>query len=236
MFKKRSQKLERIDTGDYTAAEYERFLREIKFINRYTGDLRAIRKTLFRNIEREKLADFSVLDVGAGSGEMLRATANFARRTGCKSVLTGIELNSRSAMAILSDSAAFPEITSVRGDALVLPFANNAFDYAVCSLFTHHLSDENIVKVISEMDRVASRGIFVTDLHRHPMAYVFYKLFCVVFRISPLVREDGSLSILKSFKPDELRLLAERARLKNAVVERSFPFRLILERRQPACK
>ncbi|MEJ7849069.1 MAG: methyltransferase domain-containing protein [Pyrinomonadaceae bacterium] len=228
MFKTRSLKLERIDTGDYTGDEYDHFLREIKFINRFTGDLRALRKTLFRDIKHEGLAKFSVLDVGAGSGEMLRAIAEFAGRTGRKSQLAGLELNERSAKAILEDSSNFQGLTSVRGNALALPFADDAFDYAICSLFTHHLSDEDIVKVISEMDRVACRAIFVTDLHRHPMAYVFYKVFCFAFRISPLVTEDGSLSILKSFKPEELKKFGKAAGLKNASVYRSFPFRLIL--------
>lgn len=230
MFKTRSLKLERIDTGDYTDDEYDRFLREIKFINRYTGDLRALRKTLFRDIEREDLASFSVLDVGAGSGEMLREIAKFADSKKRFCMLTGIELNIRSARAILADSANFPEITAVQGDAIVLPFAENAFDYAVCSLFTHHLTDEQIIKVISEMDRVSRRGIFVTDLHRHPLAYAAYKILCIIFRVSPLVRQDGSLSILRAFKPRELEVLAQRAAWADYRVERRFPFRLVLRK------
>ncbi|MDQ2746408.1 MAG: hypothetical protein M3T96_04005, partial [Acidobacteriota bacterium] len=66
MFKTRSLKLERLDTGDYTAEEYERFLREIAFINRRIGDEKALRETLLHEIERENLSSFSVLDVGAG--------------------------------------------------------------------------------------------------------------------------------------------------------------------------
>jgi hypothetical protein len=78
------------------------------------------------------------------------------------------------------------------------------------------------------MKRVTRRKIFVIDLHRHRTAYALYKIFCAAFRISPLVREDGSLSILRSFKPDELRALAEQANLENISVERYFPFRLVL--------
>ena len=72
VFEKRSTELERIDTGDYTPAEYATFLREIAFINRYFGDQRALKKTLLREIEREDLREFSVLDVGCGSGELMR--------------------------------------------------------------------------------------------------------------------------------------------------------------------
>ncbi len=228
VFAKRSKKLERIDTGDYTAAEYDLFLHEIKFINSVTGDLKALQNTLLPDIRGNKLTQFSVLDVGAGSGEMLRAVANFAKDAGLKCTLTGLELHKRSAEAILQDSAGFPEINAVRSNALMLPFADNTFDYSICSLFTHHLRNEDVVNVISEMNRVSRRGIFVTDLHRHPLAYVFYTVFCLVFRISPLVREDGLLSILRSFKPEELRELGEQAGIKNASIKRSFPFRLVL--------
>lgn len=229
MFATRSLKLERIDIGDYTPQEYERFLREIRLINRFVGDSRALRKTLLREIESRDLKEFSVLDVGAGSGELLREIGKFARRQKRKVNLCGLELNARSAGAILEESRSFAEIKSVRANALDLPFADKSFDYAVSSLFTHHLSDENIVRSLSEMSRVASRKIFVIDLHRHRLAYLSYKMFCAGFRISPLVSEDGSLSILRSFKPNELNEFAQKAGLKNISVKRIFPFRLVLE-------
>lgn len=228
MFETRSLELERIDTGNYTPQEYERFLREIRFINRFAGDSRALRKTLLRDIERENLQQFSVLDVGAGSGELLREIADFAQKQNRKARLCGLDLNERSADAIFKESKNFAEIKSVQANALSLPFADKTFDYAISSLFTHHLPDDGVVKTFREMKRVTRRKIFVIDLHRHRTAYALYKIFCAVFSISPLVRQDGSLSILRSFKPDELRGLAERAKLENITVKRYFPFRLVL--------
>jgi ubiquinone/menaquinone biosynthesis C-methylase UbiE len=227
-FQNRSYKLERIDTGDYTPEEYDRFLREIRLVNRFAGDNRALKKTLLREIERENLREFSVLDLGAGSGELLRVIAKFASKQRRKANLSGLELNARSAKAILEESKDFAEIKSIRGDALNLPFAENSFDYAICSLFTHHFTDENIVKILLEMSRIARRKIYLIDLHRHKMAYLFYQIFCAAFRISPLVIEDGSLSILRSFNPEELKHLAEQAKLENISVKRYFPFRLVL--------
>jgi ubiquinone/menaquinone biosynthesis C-methylase UbiE len=228
MFQTRSEKLERIDTGDYTPEEYERFLREIGFINRNLGDVRALKKSLFQEVEGKKLIEFSVLDVGAGSGEFLREISKFAKATNRKAKLYGLELNEISAKSILRESKSFTEIEAIRADALKLPFADNSFDYAICSLFTHHFSDTGIVEILSEMARVSSRGIFVIDLYRHPLAYFSYKVFCRIFGISPLVTQDGSLSVLRSFKPQELKTLGENARLQNVEVKRVFPFRLVL--------
>ena len=228
MFETRSLRLEKIDTGDYTSAEYNRFLHDIRLVNRFAGDKRALQKTLLRDIARENLRDVSVLDVGAGSGELLRGIGKFSRRQKIRSKLFGLELNTRSAEAILEESKNFPEINSIQGNAVKMPFADNSFDYAISSLFTHHLADEDIIRTLLEMKRVARRKIFVIDLHRHPLAYFFYKIFCIAFRISPLVRHDGSLSILRSFKPDELTELGRKAGLENISVEKIFPFRLVL--------
>lgn len=229
MFATRSLKLERIDTGDYTPEEYDRFLHEIRLVNRFIGDRRALQKTLLREIKKEDLREFSVLDIGAGSGELLRDIGKFARRQERKSYLYGLELNARSADAILEESKNFAEIKSIQANALTLPFDDKTFDYAISSLFTHHLTDEQIIKTLREMKRVVRRKIFIIDLHRHPLAYFFYKIFCIAFRISPLVRQDGSLSILRSFNPDELAELARKAGLENISVKKIAPFRLVLE-------
>lgn len=228
MFDKRSDKLERIDTGEYTAREYDDFLRDIRHINRFVGDVSALKKTLLREIKLRDLKEVSVLDVGAGSGELLRVIAEFARETDRLANLTGLELNARSAKAILEESKNFAEITAVRGDALNLPFEDNSFDYVICSLFTHHFTDENVTKILKEMMRAAQRKIYVIDLHRHKTAYFLYTKFLSLIIRSSLVREDGALSILRSFKPEELEKLAQDAGLKNINIERRLPFRIVL--------
>lgn len=229
MFKNRSQQLERLDTGDYTAAEHEVCLSELRFINHWIGDVYALKATLLKEIKTQNLQEFSVLDVGAGSGEILREIAKFSRKGNRQAKLFGLEYNELSANSIASESKDFNEISAIRGDGFSLPFTDNSFDYTICSLFTHHFTDENVVKLLAEMKRVSSRGVFVIDLHRHPIAYGLYKAFCVAFRISNLVREDGSLSVLRGFKSNEMIGLAGRAGLKNVDVSRHTPFRLVLK-------
>jgi ubiquinone/menaquinone biosynthesis C-methylase UbiE len=227
-FGQRSQELEHIDKGDYTPAEYEGCLAELRRVNRWLGDLRALRRSVLPDIVRGGARAFTLLDVGAGTGELLREVAHAARSRGATARLLGLELNERAAVGLLEESSGFQEIKSVRGDALRLPFADGAFDYVMCSLFTHHFRDDDCVLVFKEMARVARRRVFCIDLHRHPVAYYFYTTVGRLILHNRLVREDGALSILRSFKPPELRRLAERAGLKEVKVERRFPYRLVL--------
>jgi ubiquinone/menaquinone biosynthesis C-methylase UbiE len=227
-FRHRSYELEHLDKGDYTAEEYEGCIVELQRVNRYLGDESALRRSVLAEVEREGLREFALLDVGAGSGELLRVAARWAVETGREARLVGLELNERSSRAILEESGDFSFISAVRGDALRLPFADDEFDYAMCSLFTHHLKEEQIERVLSEMARVSRRRIFVIDLHRHPVAYYLYTTVGRLFLHNRLIREDGALSILRSFRPDELRRLAASTHLRDITVKRRFPFRLVM--------
>jgi ubiquinone/menaquinone biosynthesis C-methylase UbiE len=227
-FGRRSRELEHIDKGDYTPEEYEGCLAELRRVNRWLGDVRALRRSVLPDIERDGAREFTLLDVGAGTGELLREVALAARSRGATAHLVGLELNGRAAAGLLEESREFPEVTAVRGDALRLSFADGAFDYVICSLFTHHFRDEACVRVLKEMGRVARCRVYCIDLHRHPVAYYFYTTIGRLILHNRLVREDGALSILRSFKPHELRRLGERAGLKEIRVERRFPYRLVL--------
>ncbi len=235
-FRQRSSELEHLDKGDYTLEEYEGCIVELQLVNRWLGDARALRRSLLREIERAGVSRFSVLDVGAGSGELLRVTAGWARQRVKSAELVGLELNARSAVAILEESRDFPEISAVRSDALRLPFADDVFDYAMCSLLTHHFKDDQVIAILRELARVARRRLYVIDLHRHPIAYYFYTTVGHLFLHNRLLREDGALSILRSFKPDELSQLARRAQLEDVTVTRTFPYRLVLAASPPRRK
>lgn len=232
-FRQRSCDLEHLDKGDYTPEEYEGCLVELRRVNTWLGDTSALHQTLLAKIEREKLKSFSILDVGAGSGELLRAAATWTRRANRRGSFVGVELNARSARAIVEESKGFPEVSAVRADGFNLPFEDETFDYAICSLVTHHFQDDALVAFLRELSRTARRAVFVIDLHRHPVAYYFYTTLGRLFLHNRLLREDGALSILRSFKPNELVRLARQAGLEDVEVTRTFPYRLVLSARCP---
>ena len=200
-------------------------VRELLIIHR---DTRALRNTLLKDVEMEGLQSFSVLDVGAGSGELLRVAAKWARETDRKASMVGLELNTRSAKSIIEESREFPEISSVQADGFAIPFSHDAFDYVIQSLTLHHFDDEGAVRILREMNRVAKRGLFVIDLHRNAIAYFLYTTVGHLFLHNRLIREDGALSILRSFKPAELEEIGRKAGLERVKVEKHFPSRLVL--------
>ena len=233
-FKQRSYELEHLDKGDCTPEEYEGCIVELQRVNRWLGDTRALQNSLLKDVEAAQLESFSVLDVGAGSGELLREIAEWAKQTKRVTRLVGLELNARSAREIVQGSQQYPNISSVRGDAFRLPFIDHQFEYVMCSLFTHHFRDPQVIELLREIARVARRKIFVIDLHRNVVAYTFFTTVAKLFLRNRLIREDGALSILRSFTPDELRRLGDEAQLKNVSVEEHFPSRLVLSADAPS--
>ena len=106
-FRQRSLQLEHLDKGDYTPEEYEGCIVELQRVNRWLGDARALRQTLIAEIEKLNLRRFSIIDVGAGSGELLAVIAAWAQQSGRNAQLTGVELNARSALAIAERTRTF---------------------------------------------------------------------------------------------------------------------------------
>ena len=220
----RSLELERLDTGDYTEAEYALWQREMYYINRFLGDTRCLKLEIRDALRESKTGSISILDVGAGSGELLESAREMFTNT---SLLVGVDINRSSVQTVASRA----DMDAVQADALTLPFADSSFDIVVCSLFLHHLNDDAAVKLLGEMQRVARLRFVVIDLHRHALAYFLYRTFGRLV-LQKFSLDDGSLSIRRSFRPDELLALAVRAGVRNAEVRRRAAFRLVLSGRK----
>lgn len=223
-FAHRSQELERLDTGEFTYDEYRRWEREMWYIHRFFGEIRAMRRTLVADIRQRGTRKVSVVDVGAGSGGLLLALESQLPEIVVYSV--GIEMYEDAARSIQRAS-----IDAVQADAMKLPFADASFDCALCSLVLHHLEPIAATNLLSEMARIARHGIYVIDLDREPLPYYLYKVFGRFF-LQRFTVEDGALSILRAYRPRELAELARSAGLEDILVTRSKLNRLVLTGRK----
>ncbi len=174
---------------------------------------------------------FTLLDVGYGEGDMLRAVSRWAKRRGLNAGLTGVDLNPRSAPAAAAATPATMAIDYRTGDVFVDPLPVRP-DYIVSSLVTHHMRDEEIVRFLRWMEATARQGWFVNDLHRHWLAFFGFKLLSWLAGWHPFVRHDGPVSVARSFRRADWEALIVAAGLdRHAVSLRwHFPFRLCVGR------
>ena len=107
-FRQRSYEFERLDTGDYTSEEYAVWLGEMRRIHNFFGELRALKKTLLREVENSVANRVSILDVGAGNGYILGELAK--QMNGRQGVLVGVELSTEAAASIPSFGASAVQI------------------------------------------------------------------------------------------------------------------------------
>ena len=139
--------------------------------------------------------------------------------------VVAIDLHATTALQARAESPD-PRLHVVRADALHLPFADGAFDYALTSMFLHHLDDATPRAVLSEMSRVARRGVIAADLLRHRRAYAWISLFTAF--AGPMVRHDARASVAQAFTRKEILRLRERAGLGFAQYHRHFGHRFVL--------
>ena len=204
-------KPELMDNAD--AAEAAVCLRDLARINRWLGGHRSlvqVLRTLLQPGER-----FSILDVGAASGDM-------------GSVIRG---NFPGANVVSLDYRVshlrFGPGPRVAADAFQLPFRPKSFDFVLCSLFLHHFSDHKAAELIAALREIAGRALIVMDLERHPVPYYFLPLTRRLLRWSDMTVHDGIISVAAAFRPEEIRALARAAGGADVRVRRHLPwFRL----------
>lgn len=205
--------VERLDSAD--AAEAEENLRELARINSWFGGHRTLLGLLETLVKPEDR--FSILDVGAGSGDMARCIQNrfrFARVVSLDRRLLHLKTAPSSRVA---------------ADAEALPFADGSFDLVMCSSLLHHFSNDEGITLLRGMQRVARRALIVLDIERHVLAYHFLPVTRAFFRWSNLTVLDGCASVEAAFRYTELEALAKSLAPENVVVRRHRPwFRISL--------
>jgi ubiquinone/menaquinone biosynthesis C-methylase UbiE len=170
-----------------------------------------------------------ILDVATGSGDVPRAILRWASRRNLNVDVTGIDLHAKTVRE--ATAASHPRLHFVRGDALNLPFPDDSFDYAITSLFLHHLDEDQIVTVLSEMNRVSRRGVIAGDLIRTKRAYFWITLFTLLS--NPMVRHDGRASVAQALTKAEILALRDRAGVTYASYHKHFGHRFVLAGQKP---
>ncbi len=214
---------ELMDAPDIDPGEHRRALAGLARLNRFSnsvGVLWPAIATLARRLRRT----VKVLDVATGSGDVPRKLLARATRAGVGLEVSGCDLSPTA----IEEAARPPSgVTFFSHDALRdrLP---TGFDVVTCSLFLHHLSEDEAVALLANMENAAGSLILVNDLVRSRFNYCAVWAACRLLTRSPVVWFDGPASVRSAFTPAEALAIAERAGLRGATVRGKFPSRFLL--------
>jgi SAM-dependent methyltransferase len=169
-----------------------------------------------------------VLDLATGGGDVAIDLARRVRRAGLEVRIEGCDVSPVGvAFAARAARAAGVPVRFFRLDALSEPLPEG-FDILTCSLFLHHLADDDAVGLLRAMAGAARHSIAVNDLVRSRIGYGIAWAGCRLLSRSPIVHHDGPASVRAAFSLAEARQLAERAGLDGCKLERRWPWRFLL--------
>lgn len=169
----------------------------------------------------------SVSDWGCGGGDTLIALRKWAVKNNFMLRLSGVDA-SAAAIGFAEQQSAGYAIEYIQTNVLGNELKPGQFDVVISSLFSHHFADQEWIALVKKMQRCASRGVILTDLHRHWLLYYAVIIITRVFTRNKMVRVDGPLSVKRAFRRDELQGLLKAAGIVNYNLTWVWPFRWLL--------
>lgn len=180
-----------------------------------------------------------VLDLACGGADYVAHLVRRGARFNCRVDVVGLDANPvvvEHAQRFLDEQLS-PSLRSrgrvTLGDALSPPFAPDTFDIVHASLFLHHLHGREAVRFLRTMKDLSRLGLVINDLHRHLLAYLGFWLFSHLFRMGPMARHDGLISVRRGFRRAELEMLAQNADLPPPSIHWHWAFRWTLSTLPP---
>jgi 2-polyprenyl-3-methyl-5-hydroxy-6-metoxy-1,4-benzoquinol methylase len=215
---------EMLDLGQGTLADVRQNLHEMWRINGWLGGMYALKAYVLPRIQSQAI----VLDIGTGGAEIPVYLMQWAEKSGASLQVIGLDWAARNLSVASDNTASQPGITLMRANALELPFAASNIDVVFSSLFLHHFSADDVIKLLRGVYQCARCSIVMTDLVRGWLPLIAFKLITPIFARNHLTRYDGALSIRRAYTPAELYALACQAGLPHARIYSHWPWRMTL--------
>jgi SAM-dependent methyltransferase len=208
---------ELLDQDLGTPAEVASSLADLRHVNDWFGGTRTTAALLRQVAAASGCRKLSLLEVGAGAGDLPRKARQLLARD-------GIELN----LTLLDQAWSHLPVNgvaSVAGDALQLPFCNDAFDVVSCSLFAHHFQPDALQAFAREALRVSRRALLINDLIRSRLHLWLVYAGLPLFR-SRITRHDAPASVRNAYTVQEVRQILQGLPAQRVTISRHYLYRM----------
>lgn len=227
LLKYRSNEKEYLDNSHIETKDLFQNLKELDVINNRLGGYNASRKGLAAILKTTKPVN-TILDIGFGGGDSIKQLQKYCEKKKVKLFFYGVDLKddcvkyARNNLAIIENKQLIcDDYRNISADLL------KKIDVIHCSLFLHHLTDEEIIGLL-KFGKSNDCVILANDLQRNWFAYNSIKVLTAIFSKSYLVKNDAPISVKRGFKKNELISLLKKAGYTNYSVEWSWAFRYIV--------
>lgn len=232
----RHRESEIMDQPDLDRDKLECALRGLSRLNRWSGSA-AILWPVLRDLALQlegtdqpncsKPVTLRILDLATGAGDnpirlALKALkANLSMQfAGCDVNPHSIEFASRHAQKAGADVDWF--VCDILADKLPA-----GYDVIMCSLYMHHLSNNQTAHLLGRMWQAASRTVVVCDLVRSRFGLFLATAASRILTHSEVVQTDGPISVRAAYTIQEFSNIANLAGLREHRLRRQWPARFL---------
>jgi ubiquinone/menaquinone biosynthesis C-methylase UbiE len=208
---------ELLDDDLGSPAEIETSLADLRHINDWFGGTRTTGALLERVAEQTGSSKLSMLEVGAGAGDLPTAARHSFSRVGRELTVTLLDR--------MWSHLPRNGVPSVAGDAMALPFRDGAFDVVSCSLFAHHLEPDELRRFATQALRVCRRAVLINDLIRSRLHLWLVYAGLPLFR-SRLTWHDAPASVRRAYTTHEMREILQDVPARRITVETRYLYRM----------
>jgi 2-polyprenyl-3-methyl-5-hydroxy-6-metoxy-1,4-benzoquinol methylase len=208
-----------VDT-DVLFRTYERFRLVNRLLARWDSTYAEHIRPLFKPGQTLR-----ILDVGCGAGDVALHLRQRCLQDGFLPEITLIDPSPHSE-AYFKNRPLPDGVRYLRTTSAELAASGAQFDVVISNHLLHHLSESDVVAVLGDSLRLATRRVVFSDLDRNALAWAFFALFAWPIAIGTFIHTDGMRSIRRSYQRQELIDLLPGG----WSVHRQFPFRLLVMR------
>jgi ubiquinone/menaquinone biosynthesis C-methylase UbiE len=208
---------ELLDRDLGSPAEVAASLGDLRRINHWFGGTRTTTALLRRVTAECKCSRLSLLEIGAGAGDVPLAARQILAGAGIDLQVTLLDRR----WSHLPGG----EVTAVAGEGLALPFRNDAFDVVSCALFAHHFQPDSLRRLALEAMRVCRRAVVINDLVRSRLHLWLVYAGMPLFR-SHITRHDAPSSVRNAYTMEEMRQVLKGVAGHRIVISRHYLYRM----------
>ncbi|WP_068617656.1 methyltransferase domain-containing protein [Paenibacillus tuaregi] len=140
----------------------------------------------------------SILDVGAGSGDVNLRLLRWAKHKGIQLDVTLVDMTREACEEAKLLFRHEPRVKVRQAD--VRELADASADIVTGAQFIHHFEGEQLIDIISHMLRASRYGVVINDIHRHRLSYSAVWVTTRLISRNRYIRHDGPLSVAKGFR------------------------------------